>query len=676
MNKLFTFCIVALSCLTLHAQQTNNTVSARNEAVGAEVSGVAKAVKNFEPVGSARLQSILQMKKTLNDAVNLQTIDTALSKSSINSNTFNTYLKNLIGKYENKLQQLAKDNLADATQLAEKSALKSFYSASVSASCLANTSPEQELAKIVDYDGNEIVAFPTDGLKANTRYGLVDNYKQGFARIKKDQVFGFLNQCGEESIPAQFEMAEPFNDGKAAVKKFIWYFVDVNGEESEELFNVTDMQALKYGIYIAKFKNNKFALIDNEYDVSRKVLSPYFDQVEAFTENTYKVRNGKQYGIIKLSGEAVIDVAFEKITPDFSKNLMVVERNKKMGVIDMNGTVRINPTFESVETVFVGAKNMQNLSPVVVKDETGYKVYELTGNKISNNFSSLEPFNNFGLAKACIARGNKLKCGFVNYEGSEVVPIIHDDVSSFSKYGMVVAKDRYEECNNLKQPCEADMIYDATGRIVVDKVMIEGKPVNTSYFITDTLFTQSLVIVKTRNKLDEKTAEGIILLNKATRETITPTPVLIVKRFGEDMIATMIGENQWGVIDMAGKTVVKPIYKEVVNYSEGMYGVRFDNNKLGYIDRKGKVQVTFDYTEIGTFKNGLAIVSKGNGKMGIVTKFNAKIAPCVFKEVTPLDGGNYEVVDSSGTKFLLNSNGDCQTNCAKFDEIRKKANNL
>jgi hypothetical protein len=68
-------------------------------------------------------------------------------------------------------------------------------------------------------------------------------------------------------------------------------------------------------------------------------------------------------------------------------------------------------------------------------------------------------------------------------------------------------------------------------------------------------------------------------------------------------------------------------------------------------------------------------VSKGNGKLGIINKFNAKIAPCSFNEINILPATKqFELIDSSGGKFILNSSGDCVTNCTKFDEIRKMAN--
>lgn len=650
--------------------------TAKLENSNGEINGISKAVRNYETAGGARLQSILSLKRTLNDALNLTTGDSVLKKTAISPLVFNNYLKSLDSKYQDRLQAINKDNIDDLTQYTDINKLQKFYSKGISSTCLS-ISNSDEFVKMKDLEGEEIFAFDIDKLRPNTRYGLVDNYKQGFSRIKKDQVFGYLNLCGEEIIPCQYELAEPFNGGKAAVKKFSWYFVDVNGNESDELLNVTEMTALGNGISMAKFKNNKFGLIDNNYDVSKKPLSLYYDQIEAFEsgENLFMVRNGKQFGIIKINGKPVLDISYDKVTPSIGGNWIIVERNKKTGLLDVNGTVRINPNFDGIETVFVNPVISTTLSPVIVKDETGFKIYELTNNRVSSSFSSLGIFNNFGLAKACAIRTGKTKCGYVNYEGSEVIPIAHDDLTDFSKYGMVVAKDRFENCTPYNGPCESDIIYGKDGKVIIDRSN-PSNPRAFKYAITDTLFTNTLVIVRSIENLDKNsTVDAIHLLNKITKEVITENqPLLVIRRFGDDMISAMFETDKWGVIDYTGKPIVKPIYKEILHVSEGLFGVRYDNGKLGFIDKKGKVQIPFEYTEIRPFQNGLAVVAK-NGKLGIITKFSAKIAPCVFKEINPVAGGNFELVDATNVKFLLNSNGDCQTNCAKFDDIRKKANN-
>jgi hypothetical protein len=60
------------------------------------------------------------------------------------------------------------------------------------------------LVESKDMEGKKILAFPLEKLKANVRYGFIENYKQGFARIKKDQVWGYLNLCGDEVIPVSY----------------------------------------------------------------------------------------------------------------------------------------------------------------------------------------------------------------------------------------------------------------------------------------------------------------------------------------------------------------------------------------------------------------------------------------------------------------------------------------
>jgi WG containing repeat len=672
MFKNFTITALLIGGFSGYAQ---NNASVRNDgpASTGEIAGVTKAIRNVEAASTARLQSILSLKKALNDGLNLNTVDSSLNKAGINAAVFNNYLKNLDNKYQEKFQALSKDAVSDLDQYAEKSTLQRFYSKGISSSCYANVNKD-EFLKIKDTDGEEIIGFELDLLRANTRYGLVDNYKQGFARIKKDQVFGFLNLCGEEVVPCQYENAEPFNDGKALVKKFVWYFVDVNGNESDELENILDAKTLRYGFHVAKFKNNKFAIIDNNYDVSKKAVSSFYDQIEEFNEeeNLFRVRNGKSFGVIRINGKGLIDLTYDKIETESNKWISV-ERNKKVGLLDINGTVRINPAYETIETVFVNPAISKSLSPVVVKDEAGFKIYELSNNKISSNFSSLGVYNNFGLAKACATKGAKQKCGYINYEGSEIIPIIHDDVSEFSKYGLVVAKDKYENCTMPEGSCQADVIYSKDGRIVLDKSS-PTRPNGIKFTLTDTLFTNSLVIVRANTSLEKGNLDGVHLINKVSHEVITQQSYLVIKRFGDDMIAALAENEKWGVIDYAGKYIIKPTYKEILHVSEGLFGVKYDNNKLGYVDRKGKVQIPFEYSDIKPFQGGLAIVAKG-GKFGIITKFSAKIAPCVFKEITPMAGGNFELVDASSTKYILNSNGDCQTNCAKFDDIRKKANN-
>ena len=165
------------------------------------------------------------------------------------------------------------------------------------------------------------------------------------------------------------------------------------------------------------------------------------------------------------------------------------------------------------------------------------------------------------------------------------------------------------------------------------------------------------------------------LIERNSLRRITTQSYISIKRYDSNLMFPVLKDGKWGLIDTTGKIVAKPAYKDIMITTEGLYGVKYDNNKYGFIDKKGKVQIAFDYDEVRPFNNGLSIVSRGQGKLGVINRFNAKIAPCYFAEVNILPATKqFELLDASGNKFVLNSNGDCVTNCTKFDEIRKLAN--
>lgn len=48
---------------------------------------------------------------------------------------------------------------------------------------------------------------------------FIDDFSDGYARFKKNNKMGFINECGEITIKAQFEFVSPFYNGIAIVRK-------------------------------------------------------------------------------------------------------------------------------------------------------------------------------------------------------------------------------------------------------------------------------------------------------------------------------------------------------------------------------------------------------------------------------------------------------------------------
>ena len=704
---------------SLIAHQNNLLASARKDSSDIFI-GDMRASEQVQSPGVARKYTITNLKKDLealdrNNKSSLLTDAGNNKDQNLNSEIYATYLSRLDKKYKGDIRLIETDNIRDIFQIDQKSEIRKRHSSVISAQCFSTVN-EGQFIKMKDLDGEEIVGFPLESFRGNSRYGLVENFHQGFARIKKDQVFGFLNYCGDEIIPCQYEKAQPFNDGKALVKKFDWLFVDAYGNESEALENVIDAKILRMGISLARFKNGKQALIDNTYDVSKKPLSEYFDEISTFNNELFRIRIGKTYGLIKIDGSTKIDAIYDNLNATTEQGKwLIIEQNKRVGLMDTEGNIKIKPSYESIVNI-TDPSIIQNANLGIAKDEAGIRLIDFKDLKISKTYSFIGNFNKYGLAQikdgkyigfintelkvviepvyntvgnfnqyglvsACKTEVNGAnnganKCGYIKFDGSEIIPINFDEVAQFNKFGLVVVKENVRNCSLPTGNCQVDMIYDKNGNLIIGKTN-EAAPIGIKYITTDTLFNGNFVAIKTLNPLkngDDMPVEyNLIEKNKLKR--ITTQSYTSIKRYDSNLLFPVLKDGKWGLIDTTGKVVAKTSYKEIMVTTEGLYGVKYDNNKYGFIDKKGKVQIAFDYDEVRPFNNGLSIVSKGSGKLGVINRYNAKIAPCYFSEVNILPATKqFELLDASGNKFVLNSNGDCVTNCTKFDEIRKLAN--
>lgn len=716
MKRIFLTSSLIFTTYGLLAQQGTLTASARKDSSGIFI-GDMRATELVESIGIARKFALTNLKKNLDNldknAKNNILADAGSNNDlNLTSDIFATYLSRLDKKYKGDVRSIETDNIRDIFQIEQKSEIKKRHSSVVSAQCLSNKN-DGKFIKLNDLDGEEIIGYPLESFKGNSRYGLIENYHQGFARIKKDQVFGFLNYCGDEVIPCQYEKAEPFNDGKALVKKFDWYFVDVYGNESDALENIVDVKALKLGISIAKFKNGKQALIDNNYDLSKKTISEFYDEITTFNNELFRVRIGKTFGLIKIDGTTKIDAIYNNISATTNQGKwMIIEQAKKVGLMDSEGNIKMKPSFESIMNITLDPSIGSNANIGIAKDEVGIRLIDFKDLKTSKAYSSIGEFNKYGLApikdgkyvgfintelkvvietaysilgtfnqyglvSACKMNANGTnKCGYIRYDGSEIVPINFDEVANFNKFGLVVVKENAKNCSIPSGSCRVDMIYDKNGSLVIGKTN-EVAPVGIKYITTDTIFNGNFNVVKTLNPLkdgDDMPLE-YNLVDRNSFRRVTQQSYASIRKYDSNLLFPVLKDAKWGLIDTSGKVIAKPAYKDIMISTEGLYGVKFDNNKYGFIDKKGKVQIAFDYDEVRPFSNGLSIVSKGVNKLGVINHFNAKIAPCYFAEVNILIATKqFELLDASGNKFILNSNGDCVTNCTKFDEIRKLAN--
>ena len=637
-------------------------------------------------------------RQLLKNLKGLQVLNGDMSFDKLDFNNADAYKEYIILTKETLVRKL-REIETDENQRENAQRLKQSIQLLSAASCLEEQRNDRIYVRQKDLDGNEIVAFPLDSLRSNARYGLVEAYKEGFSRIKKDQVYGFINLCGDEIVPCQYQTADVFNNGKALAKKVVWYFVDGENNESDELTKVIDAKALTQGVSLVKFKEGKWALIDNKYDVSKKPISGLYDEiVPFFNKETFKVKLGNQYGIINLKGQVLLTPSYEFIEPTSIASLFKVGQSGKVGLVDTHWKIKFEAIYKQISEfdangiawaqidggysllsskTFKNSKSYKTISPFSALGMAQIQATNNTLGLINTNlevifdpkYGSIADFNEFKLA--AVSYPNR-KFGFINTKGEEIITPSFDEVGKFNKFGLVVVREDNRDARN--KIYKTSEIYNRFGQSVVTKLndtLGVASNLSINYDFVDTMLNGKYILA---SKLIDNDFAGYHLIEAASFSLVTKIPYNEITEYDEFAIFRYKLGKYWGMMDTTGKVILQPTYLEIRRPGEGYYAAMNDDGKYGFIDKKAKIQIPCEYPEVKIFKKGHCVVSKGKEKWGLINKFNAKVVPCSFKMVNETDG-RYEMIDEKNNKYMIDQKGDCMDgNCTKFEEIRRKAN--
>ena len=694
--------LLFISIIGLNAQTPNEPLASKNTGI-TEGAVTSKALQKMGSVEEARSRFMALFNFYRDYNVSIDT-DASKKEATSSKNPQEVVVSSFGGYLEKMTSILTRKADKVIGTSPESRAERSHYTAGLtmlkSAKCLQLETQKNPLVNTQDKNGNEIMAFDLNAIRNSSRYGLVENYQEGFARIRKDQVYGFLNMCGDEAITCQYERAEPFNMGKALVKRVEWYFTDSEGNEGEALENVADAKALKEGIYLAKMVSGKQALIDNNYDASKVSLSQFYDGIDSFyKKDVFRVRNGKKVGLIGLNGKTMFDAIYDNIDPTNLSGIYRLNQNKGVGLLDTTWAIRTSPTYESISDFnafgIATAKNARGFAFIHSKDYKMSKFYEYASEYnefgvtivrnegklyglvdtnlnviVAPKYASIGFFNQIGLAPACYPDG---KCGFIKYDGTEQIKANYEAVGNFSAAGLMVARATVENCGPDKTVCKADVILDRMGNVIVP-VSDESIKNKFHYELTDSVRDERFIVV---NVMEDRssTVKGFLLIQKSNFQLVTAMAYQEIKSMDVLGNLRVQKDGKWGIIDSLGKTVTKPLYRDIKRVNDSYYATQNDKGKWGFLNKKGKPQIPFEYEEVRTYRFGLAPVSKGRGKWGLISRFNAKIVPCAFRSVNlNASETKFEITDEDNTTYIISDQGECETNCPKFEQLRTKAN--
>ena len=136
------------------------------------------------------------------------------------------------------------------------------------------------------------------------------DFKEGFAAVKKDGKWGYINTKGEQIVECKFDGVGDFNEGFAAVKKDgKWGYINTKGEQIVEC-KFDGVGDFNEG-FAAVEKDGKWGYINTKgypviFDKGKNEIE-VFDRVIDRSNNTfYLSRLGDKFGLLDENFSVVI----------------------------------------------------------------------------------------------------------------------------------------------------------------------------------------------------------------------------------------------------------------------------------------------------------------------------------------------------------------------------------
>jgi WG containing repeat len=369
--------------------------------------------------------------------------------------------------------------------------------------------------------------------------------------------WGYIDKTGRIVIPLQFEAAEPFSEGRAAVALHnkhgfskTYGFIDGSGRLVIPAQFKT-VQPFQSGLAAVLVPPLGWGYIDSAGAI---LVPPSYRSARSFNEGRAIVatadimgRNWK-VGAINLAGEIAVPLDFQELS-DFSEGVAAARREGKFGFIDKDGKVTV-----------------------------GFQ------------FQRAFPFRS---GKARVFRGPDGRSGLIDRTGTLLAPFDYDMVYDFNDGFAVVRK------------AHKFGLIDAEGKIVIPLRFAEiGRPSDSHLAISKSAsFSEGLLPAT----LARNTKFGYV--DRDNNLAIEPQFArayefgegrAIVQTWAADSFGVQgVGGLFSGLIDRSGRFVVAPIFDWIRRQPGGLLQVKF-GDRLGYIDADGR-PLTFSSNEIDAY---------------------------------------------------------------------------
>ncbi len=447
-----------------------------------------------------------------------------------------------------------------------------------------------------------------------------------FIPFYENESFGFLDENGQQRIPAQFEFVHPE------------YLCE----------SITDP-------YIIINKNGRLGLTDRLDNV---IVAPQYDKINPIATGLFQVTKNAFQGLIQEDGRTLLPMEYDAIEV-VNKYFLRVRKNRRWGLVNYNGFSILEPIYAEIEPSgdeFIIIRSERGFA--VETNSSLYRMLTEKNHEIQIRFDEVELFQE---RYALVRQGEYY--GLIDENFRTLFDITQKEIRYLPKVGWAAYKDSTWQVFDLEGQSIADLLFE---KVSASPYLIGGKingawgAINLQGQEVYPFEYDSLAMVA-----------GVMFLYQGKKVkgvfSAGAEPVVVDFSYFKDMRAEkgnypeaetfLYYEDRYGrkgLFAQDGDKILSPKYSNVYMLDSDLVNVE-QYNKYGLVDSASILVLPIRYQGITNMeKNTDYKILLLNNRFGLYSKVNGvKIEPA-FDERPEFFG---EVKDSANL-FLAKKRGD------------------
>ncbi len=428
----------------------------------------------------------------------------------------------------------------------------------------------------------------------------------------EDCSWGYVDTLGRMMVPPDYDMAQEFQSQVGIVKRSgRWGIVDSKAEEVVPCqFSKVYRIGQESNIIHLEKSCEKFGLVDS---MGELICDAIFDEIRPPANGLMAFKKDGKWGFMLPNGKAAIKAQYVKVY-NFVNGYAAVFDGSKWGFIDKRGQQTLPCSYSRVGNYRDGLAWVRTSKGVGYVNVKGEWV-------IQPQYKKAYDFED-GIARVVI----KGKTRIINQLGEFISNDQFDDLSSFDRYGLAVARNSTK--NNIH--------YFLVNR--------KGERINSHNFRRIYPFNEGMAAVKKKNKFGFINAQGQIII---------PPQFDRVSQFSEGLAWVKVN-GSCGYVNKMGKFVVEPEFSKCKDFEDGRAIVYVNARKGGLVDKDGDYVLEPKLNRLLAFTEGKGLV-KENRKFHFVRE-SGEIYEGYFDTAETFENG-IAFVEIDGRWGMINSKG-------------------